>query len=276
MWLASYPKSGNTWMRVFLENLFRNEAQPININDFKVARYGDAEPAMYAHFAGRAYEELSEDDILELRRVSQDWLANRPETSFVKTHSCVGDFNGKPLIYLNNTAGAIYVVRNVFDVVVSAHRHFGATLQEAVDGVCRESMHTPTGSQATFQILNTWSNHYRSWTSVPGFEPLVVRYEDLVKKPLKTFSKVVKYLNLPSGPDRIKRAIKFSSIGELQKQEQSAGFKERPEAAEKFFHSGETGGFRKHLTTAQIDQLTEAHQDVLKELGYLRSGRITV
>ena len=276
MWLASYPKSGNTWMRIFLENLFRNEDAPVSINEFKVARYGDAEPAMYEYFSERSFSELSDDEIHDLRKVSQDYLANRPESSFVKTHNCVGDFKGKPLIYLNNTAGAIYVVRNVFDVVVSAKRHFNATLDETVDGVCRDSMHTPTTDMAAFQILNGWSNHYRTWTEIPGFEPLVVRYEDMVKKPLKTFTKVTKYLGLPAGPDRIKKAIRFSSMGELQKQEKTQGFRERVRSDQRFFHSGGVGGWRQHLSDDHVKRLISVHGETLKVLGYIRSGRPAV
>lgn len=273
MWLASYPKSGNTWMRVFLENLFRNEAKPIDINDFRVARYGDVEVAMYEHFSGKPFAELTDEDIHALRFVSQKALAERPESTFVKTHNCIGDYMDKPLIYLNFTIGAIYVARNVFDVTVSAARHFDVTIDEAVEGLCREGMHTPTTGMAAFQILNTWSTHYRSWNQVPGFEPLLVRYEDLRAKPLKTFGKVAKYLNLDAGPDRIKKAIRFSSISELQKQEAKSGFKERVRDTQKFFHSGDVGGWRKHLEQRHVDRLIEAHHEVLTKLGYLRSGK---
>jgi hypothetical protein len=273
MWLASYPKSGNTWMRVFLENLFRNEAKPIDINDFRVARYGDVEVAMYEHFSGKPFAELTDEDIHTLRFVSQKALAERPESTFVKTHNCIGDFMDKPLIYLNFTIGAIYVARNVFDVTVSASRHFDVTIDEAVEGLCREGMQTPTTGMAAFQILNSWSTHYRSWNEIPGFEPLLVRYEDLRAKPLKTFGKVAKYLKLDAGPDRIKKAIRFSNISELQKQEAKAGFKERVRDTQKFFHSGDVGGWRKHLEQRHVDRLIEAHHDVLTKLGYLRSGK---
>lgn len=273
MWLASYPKSGNTWMRVFLENLFRNEPEPISINDFRVARYGDVEVAMYEHVTGRPFSELTDDDIHSLRYDCQKLLAQRPESSFVKTHNCIGDYNDKPLIYLNLTVGAIYVVRNVFDVAVSAARHFDASIDDTVEGLCREGMNTPTTAMAAFQVLNSWSTHYRSWNEVPGFEPLLVRYEDLRAKPLKTFGKVTRYLGLNTAPERIKRAIRFSSISELQKQESRTGFKERVRENQKFFHSGDVGGWRKHLEPRHVARLIEANGEVLTKLGYLKSGK---
>lgn len=273
MWLASYPKSGNTWMRVFLENLFRNEPEPISINDFRVARYGDVEVAMYEHVTGRPFSELTDDDIHSLRYDCQKLLAQRPESSFVKTHNCIGDYNDKPLIYLNLTVGAIYVVRNVFDVAVSAARHFDASIDDTVEGLCREGMNTPTTAMAAFQVLNSWSTHYRSWNEVPGFEPLLVRYEDLRAKPLKTFGKVTRYLGLNTAPERIKRAIRFSSISELQKQESRTGFKERVRENQKFFHSGDVGGWRKHLEARHVARLIEANGEVLTKLGYLKSGK---
>lgn len=273
MWLASYPKSGNTWMRVFLENLFRNEPEPISINDFRVARYGDVEVAMYEHVTGRPFSELTDDDIHSLRYDCQKLLAQRPESSFVKTHNCIGDYNDKPLIYLNLTVGAIYVVRNVFDVAVSAARHFDASIDDTVEGLCREGMNTPTTAMAAFQVLNSWSTHYRSWNEVPGFEPLLVRYEDLRAKPLKTFGKVTRYLGLNTAPERIKRAIRFSSISELQKQESRTGFKERVRENQKFFHSGDVGGWRRHLEARHVARLIEANGEVLTKLGYLKSGK---
>ena len=134
-------------------------------------------------------------------------------------------------------------------------------------------MNTPTTGMAAFQVLNSWSTHYRSWTSVPNFSPLVVRYEDLRAKPLKTFGKVTKYLGLDASPERIKKAIRFSSISELQKQESKSGFKERVRETQKFFHSGDVGGWRKHLDQRHVARLIEANGDTLKDLGYLKSGK---
>jgi hypothetical protein len=220
---------------------------------------------------------LSELELHDLRPLLQEKLANRPETSIVKTHNRVGSVNGKPIIYLDYTMGAIYVVRNVFDVVVSFAAHYNATIDEVVDGICRDGMNTPTTNAALIQYLGPWGVHYQSWTTIPGFEPLVLRYEDMRTRPFKEFSRVAKYLKLPAAPDRIKRAIRFSSFDEVARQEKAGGFRERVRADQVFFRQGKVGGWRQHLTDAHVATLVDAHGPVLRELRYIdKHGKPTV
>lgn len=277
LWLASYPKSGNTWVRIFLENLFRNSPEPASINELNVVGFGDALPKLYEMLARRPFADLTDDDINRLREPLQKQLASRPDTSIVKTHNMIGQFQGTPLIRLEYTMGAVYIVRNVFDVTVSLARHYGTSIEGAVEGICQPTMHGPKGPNIAVQYFGRWGDHYRSWTTVPGFEPLVVRYEDLRSKPLKTFAKIVKFLKLPADEQRIKRAIRFSNFEEVSRQEKAGGFKERVRDDQVFFHSGKTGGWRQLLTDEQVGQLIEVHGDVLRELGYLdKQGRPTV
>lgn len=277
LWLASYPKSGNTWVRIFLENLFRNAREPASINELNVVEFGDALPRLYEKLAGRPFVQLTDEEVHRLREPLQKLLANRGETSIVKTHNMICDIRGIPVIRLEYTMGAIYIVRNIFDVVVSLARHYGTSIEEAVDGICQPTMHGPSGPNIAEQFFGRWCDHYRSWTSIPGFEPLVLRYEDLRTKPMKAFGRVVKFLKLPADDERIKRAIRFSNFEELSRQEKAAGFKERVRPDQVFFHTGKVGGWRQQLTADQIARLIDVHGEVLRELGYLdKQGRPTV
>ena len=277
LWLASYPKSGNTWVRIFLENLFRNAAEPVSINELNVVAFGDAQRQLYQMLIDRPLDELSDLDILKLRPVLQEKLASRSETSIVKTHNRMGFVDDVPIISLQHTMGAIYVVRNVFDVTVSFAAHYNTPMDEAVRSVCRETMHTTTTKAAVIQYLGPWGDHYRGWTEVPGFEPLVLRYEDLRAKPFKEFSRIVKFLKIPANPDRIKRAIRFSNFEEVSKQEKQEGFRERVRADQTFFREGKVGGWRRSLSDDHVAQLVEAHGDVLRELRYIdKHGKPTV
>lgn len=277
LWLASYPKSGNTWVRIFLDNLFRNARQPVSINDLQVVSFGDAQPRLYQALSDRPVTELGDEEIQRLRAPVQRRLAGMAETSIVKTHNILGDAFNTPIIHLEHTMGAIYVVRNVFDVTASLARHYGISIDDAVEGICRPTMHIPTSEAAVVQHLGRWCDHYRSWTSVPGFEPLVLRYEDLRAKPFKQFSKIVKFLKLPSDADRVKRAIRFSNFDEVARQEKQDGFTERVRQDQTFFHSGKVGGWRRQLSEANIATLIEVHGEVLRELGYVdKAGRPTV
>ena len=277
LWLASYPKSGNTWVRIFLENLFRNGAEPVSINELNVVAFGDAQRHLYQALTDRPIDNLSETELMKLRPLLQRNLANQPSTSIVKTHNRMGFIDEVPIIGLDQTMGAIYVVRNVFDVTVSFAAHYNGTLDDAVDGLCRETMHTPTTQAAIVQYLGPWGEHYRGWTGVPGFEPLVLRYEDLRAKPFKEFSRIVKFLKIPATPERIKKAIRFSSFDEVSKQETQGGFRERVRADQKFFREGKVGGWRRSLSEDQVARLIDVHGDVLRELRYIdKHGKPTV
>ena len=277
LWLASYPKSGNTWVRVFLENLFRNATTPASINDLNVVSFGDAQVDLYQSLAGKPLDQLSDEELHGLRRDVQAHLGGRSETSIVKTHNRIADYLGKPIIYLEYTMGAVYIVRNVFDVVVSMADHYNFTIDEAVEGISSDTMHTRTTPAAVIQHLGMWSGHYRSWTAIPGFAPLVLRYEDLRSRPFKEFTRVVKFLKLPSSPDRVKRAIRFSSFEEMARQEKTGGFKERVRADQTFFRQGKVGGWRRHLSDDHVRRLVDAHGEVLRELKYVdKHGEPTV
>ena len=277
LWLASYPKSGNTWVRIFLENLFRNGTAPVSINELNVVSFGDAQRHLYQSLTQRPIEELSDEELDRLRPVLQKKLAARPETSIVKTHNRIGYAGDIPIISLEETMGAIYVVRNVFDVAVSFAAHYNGTMEQVVDGLCRDSMHTPTTQAAIVQYLGPWGDHYRGWTGVPGFEPLVLRYEDLRAKPFKEFSRIVKFLKIPASPERIKKAIRFSNFEEVSRQEKQGGFRERVRADQTFFREGKVGGWRRSLSDDQVAQLIKVHGDVLRELKYIdKNGKPTV
>src|SRR5690606_29239270 len=277
LWLASYPKSGNTWVRIFLENLFRNADRPVSINALGVVGFGDAHVPLYERFAGRPLAELDDATLHALREPIQRQLASRPETSMVKTHNALAAFEGRRLIHLEYTTGAIYIVRNVFDVTVSISRHFGFPVADAVDAVCSPVFRTRTTQSAIFQMLGRWDEHYRSWTSVAGFEPLVLRYEDMRAKPLKSFARVARHLRLPATKDRIARAVHFRSFGEVARLDRAAGIRERARDDQVFFHPGRAGGWREVLTPDQVARLIEVHGDVLRELRYLdHAGRPTV
>src|SRR3546814_19464448 len=138
----------------------------------------------------------------------------------VRTHYALAALEERRLIHLEYTSGAISIVRNVFGGTVAISRHFGFPVADAVDAVCSPVFRTRTTQSAIFQLLGRWDEHYRSWTSVAGFEPLVLRYEDMRVKPLKSFARVARYLRLPATTDRNARA------GQLSRSEKSREGKE--------------------------------------------------
>lgn len=279
VWLASYPKSGNTWLRAFLANLMRNPAKPLPINDLPNHILGDNLLLHYAQLSGIKADDLTPEDIIRLRPKVHQWFAlSRGEDVFVKTHNAVLIVDDCPLITPSVTAGAIYVVRNPMDVAVSFAHHYQVSYERAVESLCEEGYYLPPSSGQITQYLSSWSRHVRSWTKAPGLSVHVMRYEDMTKSPAKAFGGLVKFMGLPKDPARLKKAIKFSSFKELSGQEKKVKFVEsRPDGTTPFFRAGQAGSWQELLTDSQVETLIDAHRDVMTELGYLtKSGKLTV
>ncbi len=270
IWLVSYPKSGNTWARVFVANLFKNRAEPVDINKLSEFALGDARAEFFERVSGRPLEDMTDEELHRLRPQVHRLIASlRPDTVFAKTHNASMGLDGVPLISPEVTAGAIYVIRNPLDVTVSYAHHFALTIDQTIEAMASEVNHVLTVGRNVFQVIGTWSGHVRSWTTAPGLNCHVVRYEDLSRKPLKTFGGIVKYLGLPSDPARLRRAIRFSSFETLARQEKERGFIEQSKSNEQFFRKGRVGDWRDALTEAQAEKVIENHRDVMRDFGYL-------
>lgn len=271
LWLASYPKSGNTWMRAFLANLFAGGEHPVPLNELPKWAVGDNFWLHYERLAGKPRAALGEADIRRLRPLVHHWFATgRGETAVVKTHSLLGFVDGAPLITAEVTAGALYIVRNPLDVAVSFAHHYATDLDRAVEALCREGNFLPASDRLLPQYIGSWSQHVRSWTETPGLRRLVVRYEDMVAQPRRTFESVVRFLGLPDDRPRLARAIRFSRFAELAAQERRSGFVEaRPDGSTPFFRRGRPGAWREALSPAQVERMIAAHGPVMRRFGYL-------
>ena len=277
IWLASYPKSGNTWLRAFLANLFRNPDKPLPINDLPNHILGDGFLIHYEQFTGKPKEQISPAEIMALRPRIHEWFAGtNPDNAIVKTHNACVLIEGKPLITPSATAGAIYVVRNPLDVVISYAHHYKIDIQRAVDLVCDDNNFTPRSDGQVEQYLMSWSGHVNSWLSAPGMVRHVMRYEDMLKAPRKAFGDLVRFLGLPLEPARLKKAIRFSSFRELSSQEKAGKFVEsRPEGDTPFFRQGKAGSWKDVLSEDQVRQIIEHNAEMMQRFDYLdRKGRI--
>ncbi len=279
IWLASYPKSGNTWLRAFLANYLSNAREAVAINDLPKHILGDNLRQHYLQFSGLKDEELDAAKIAALRPRVHQWMAlSRGHDVFVKTHNAVALADGVPLITPAATAGAFYVIRNPFDVAVSFANHYQIEYSRAVESLCQGDYRLPEQSGILDQYLGDWGQHVTSWTTAQGMTRLVLRYEDMQAKPLKAFGEVVRFLGLPKDMERLKRAVRFSAFKELKRQEEKNRFVEsRPDGTTPFFRGGTSGSWRQHLDEADRDRLIERFEPLLRTHGYLSDkGRILV
>lgn len=270
IWLSSYPKSGNTWLRTFLHHLLINPPAPLPPDSLSRFTLGDNHRIWYDKAAGVSTVDFDEERISALRPRAQALMTGAfPDSVFVKTHSMVGVRHGVPLINMDVTAGAIYVVRDPRDVVISAADHYGLGIDDMLKQMADPAAVIGGNATQVQTWLGDWSSHVTGWTGQAGRGLLVVRYEDMEQKPLKTFGSIAAFLGLRPPRDRLERAIRFSSFKVLQNQEAQHGFAERSKHSARFFRVGKSGQWRGVLDAAQIEQIESEHGAVMKRFGYL-------
>ncbi len=273
LWLASYPKSGNTWLRAFLANYLKNPPAPMPIDDLPKFIFSDSGAPYFAQVAGRPVDRMSFEEIQALRpKVHEMFAFSSSDTAFVKTHGALSIHDDIPTITPEFTAGAIYVIRNPLDVAVSYAHHYGKSYDDTVDAMAAEDqVRLPEGGHVHV-YLGSWSSHVRSWTRAPELKRHLIRYEDMTLRAGKTWRALIKFLELPLETPRLKKAIKFSSFKVLANQEREGGFVEAVDVDNRiFFRKGKIGSWRKELTADQVKRLIDDHGEVMAEHGYLNN-----
>lgn len=298
VWLASYPKSGNTWMRALLANFRRSSsAVPLNALPFPFA----IDSFQFGELAGVAVEDCHPDEAdrlipaflrMSLRGSFMRGAAPRaprlrsfasgsrasPGPLLRKVHSAyVVNRAGEPLFPQDVTAGAVYIVRNPLDVAVSWAFH-------AEDGDCARSiarLNDPDntlgggGKMQLRQRLLDWSGNVESWRSAP-FPVLLVRYEDLLADTVSELRRVVRFLGWTGVTEaRLRRAVAQSAFARLRGSETREGFTEKlPTNSGLFFREGRAGGWRRALSAAEARQIVRRHYATMVALRYDPAGEL--
>lgn len=280
IWIASYPKSGNTWFRVFLTNLLQNGPEPADINSLEQTPIASAR-GIFDDLAGIAAADLLPEETERLRPAIYRLLAEEArESLFMKIHDAYTHSDaGLPLFGGEGVAGAIYIIRNPLDVAVSNTHHNSSDNDTAITRMADESNVLAAGrkklADQLAQRLLSWSSHVKSWVDAEGLNVCVVRYEDMLSNPLEAFGRAARFFNLPDDPERIEKAVRFSSFETLRGQESVARFRETPPRVECFFRKGKSGAWRESLTADQVRRIISDHGEVMRRFGYLsEDGKI--
>lgn len=265
-WIASYPKSGNTWMRALIEAWHLGE---VDINDMRISS-GDNDPYPYQIVAPVPIAELPIEEKLMLRPAALLHMAKiyhrRP--LLLKTHHANIRTCGVDLIPPPATEWGIYLVRDPRDLVISLADNMGLTLDDAIERMERENW-TIGRNDKPPHVLTDWSNHVTSWTDAEEFRVCTVRYEDMVIDPAGTFAQVLGFLNWRGTREKLIGAVEQAAFDKLWRQEESRGFKEGSPKAQRFFRHGTAGHWENILTPRQAARIESAHVDVMRRFGYL-------
>ncbi|HEX3937161.1 MAG TPA: sulfotransferase domain-containing protein [Xanthobacteraceae bacterium] len=272
IWIASYPKSGNTWVRMFLSTLasiLDGETEKLELN--ALTRYSHSADFL-VHFEevlGFKPTARHRDEIAATRQRVQQKIADTFEgLIFLKTHNALLVDRGNSVINFAVTSGAVYIVRNPLDVAISLAHHGGYGIDQAIETMAADDTETPVDDILVHEMWSSWSRHVGSWTRRPHPAIHVMRYEDMLDDPLASFSVLARHLQLAARPEQIALAVERSSFDKLQDEEAREGFKERPERAERFFREGRAGQWREMLTPRQIDRIIAGHREQMARFGY--------
>ena len=184
-------------------------------------------------------------------KVQADIALGSPRPVMMKTHNAMIDHEGAPLISRAMSAGAVYIVRNPLDVVIPLAHFRSISIDAAIEEMATAGYSTETNDEDVYFVTGSWSQHVRSWTAKPSPAVLPVRYEDMLEKPLETFSAMARHVWMPATPDQVRRAIELTTFSRMQEFEATHGFLEKPPHLDRFFRVGRAGQWRDLLTPAQ-------------------------
>lgn len=263
IWLASYPKSGNTWMRTLLAHYFMPAGTAPDINNLRHFTTSDIRQDFFDKANGAPFSSDKIEDWLRIRpRAIQLIAGSRTGTHFVKTHCKAVQFHGQDLIPPQVTVGAIYMMRNPFDLAQSFARHQSADLDTTIGRMCNPNtmMGTTTGIR---DAMGRWDEHVYSWTEAPGLPRCIVRYEDMLDNPAKVIRGLLEFMRVKIDAPKLARAIKATTFEALKKQEEELGFQERPDGVQAFFAKGQAGVWKEELTPAQVERIMDEFMPTL-------------
>lgn len=274
IWIASYPKSGNTWTRAFLHNLIKimeGETQGlISINKMGELTTWEFSAKSYVKFLGKHPKDATHAEIAAARPKVQALIAAEARgLAFVKTHNALVLDHGIPTINFAVTSGAVYVVRNPLDVAISYAHHMNRSIDSTIALMETDDIKTSVKEKVVHEVYGSWSQHVASWTGKSHRALYVMRYEDMLERPNETFGKLARHLLLTPSAEQLDKAIDLSSFDRLQQQEREEGFKEKPEKADRFFREGRSGQWRGRLSTDQVQKIVKAHAVQMERFGYL-------
>lgn len=272
-WLASYPKSGNTWFRALLMNLKAGGAAPCEINKLDTGAIASCR-SWIDETLGLDTADLTSEEIERLRPGVYRWSAREQTISYHKIHDAyILTDRGEPLTGQEGTLGAVYIIRNPLDIVLSAASHWRMDLDKTIEcmgmpGMELSNMRKGLSGQVRQKLLS-WSGHVSSWVDAPDLACLVVRYEDMLAVPHPTLTRAARFLGLPDDIECIDKAVRFSAFDELSRQENTNGFRECPPSVRRFFRRGTSGGWRDVLSPSQVDRIIADHSEAMIRFGYL-------
>ena len=281
IWLASYPKSGNTYVRAFLSAYYFSES-------------GEFDFSQIARIDQFPHEKFFKEKVSNINEASKQWVPIQREINkdkkirFFKTHSFLGNYQGHQFTSPETTLGAIYIVRDPRNVLSSLKNHYSFDDDKALKMIKDKtrSLMSNNGSHASLTYISSWSENYLSWLRNNQFRRLFIKYEDLITNKYETFRDIIVFTNtLMNNVDgvnksKLQKAIETTNFNVLKKKEITETFdgsesnfknwrKFHSENKNLFFNLGPDNNWKKILKTNVSKEIEISFEKEMIELGYL-------
>jgi len=275
VWITSYPKSGNTWVRSFLSAYYFTKK-----GNFEFELLNNIQQYPQKFFFDKKIQKPGEVSLYW--KSSQEKIARKKKITFLKTHNSLNSINGNEFTSTKHTLGVIYIVRDPRNVITSLKNHYELNYEQSLNFMLNERKFLQKSGEtdyADFHFLNSWSNHYKSWISTNLFKRMFIKYEDLEKNSYKTFKNLIFFINSlcknneEVNEEKIQNCIKSINFKKLKEKEKKIGFPEASHSSTKkkkiiFFNLGSDNQWKKIMPKKFHEKVNLAFEKDLKFLGY--------
>ena len=276
IWIASYPKSGNTLLRSILASYLFSKDGDINFDYlYKIKQFPS-----FDQFKNLGIDLKNEKEIFDNFIEAQKLINQQSnQLNFIKTHSSLARINNCNFTDFKNTLGAIYIVRDPRNVVTSFAHHYNLQIDEATNVMVDPTRWLVKTSFMCKTFLGSWNVNYNSWKQLKD-NVLFIKYEDLVNKKKTTVLKIFKFLqnlglsNFKPDMRKLNKIIKSSEFDKMQKLEKKVDFKEAiidpiTKQKKQFFNLGPKNDYKSNLSKEIRYKIEKEFKKEMVELGYL-------
>ena len=279
-WIASYPKSGNTWVRALVSSYYYSKDG--KFSEELIKKIGQFPEEV--HFDGFDYNREIVTDTTKLWIKAQERINEDGKIKFKKTHNCLSSINGYNFTNKKNTIACIYIIRDPRNLITSLKNHYELEYDEALKFMINDKKfiydYKKKNDYSDFQFISSWENNFLSWKNQNEFPVKIVRYEDLLSKTYNIAEDLLKFINRVIKIDekidkkKLKNSIDSTSFDKLQQYEKIFGFTESINSKNNqrnipFFYLGPHNNWKKILDKSYQEKLNNIFNKSLKFFSYL-------